>query len=133
MATENDDPLRDLIMVRDEIRRTENEILPELRARRDELICLAREHGAIGDEISAAAGLSRQSVHTVLREHGVPAPNRTHSAARTRRRIRLDLGRALDAAGIDTRNPDELGQAVVQLLTDNVNNNTERTPEPNGV
>lgn len=104
MATQNDDPLADLATVRDEIRRTEDETLPRLRDRRNELICIAREHGAIGDALSEASGLSRQSVHTVLRDNHVPAPNRPHSAARQSQRARIDLRRALTAAGIDPEN-----------------------------
>lgn len=129
MATTNDDPLAELVTVRNEIHRTEDEILPALRERRDKLICIAREHGAIGDDLADASGLSRQSVHTVLRAHKIAAPNRTHSAARHAHRTRTDLRRALAAAGIPhDDNPEDIGRAVADALrTEHTEHETERT------
>lgn len=116
MGTENDDPLVDLAKIRDKITHTEDVELPDLRRRRNELICIAREHGAIGDDLADAAGVSRQTVHGVLREHNVPAPNRTRATFDRRRRA--ELGRALVAAGIDTtRTPDEIGAQLRAYLS----------------
>lgn len=123
MTSPNDGPLAELASVRDEIDRTETEVLPRLRSRRDELICDARRRGAIGDVLADASGLSRQSVHIVLRTHGIPPPNRGDAAHELRRRrwVRADLARALSAAGIDTDNI--TAEAVRTALADD----TEQT------
>lgn len=110
--------LANLVLVRDEITELESELQPRLltlRQRRDELICDARRAGAIAEVLADASGINRQSVHRVLAAHHVPTPPRTRTSPAVR--ARLDLSRALEAAGIDTRDPAELGRAVLSTLT----------------
>jgi hypothetical protein len=115
MATD-ETALAELAKVRDKIRETEEVDLPRLRTERDELICAARKDGAIGDELAEASGLSRQSVHNVLRDYRIPAPNRTRSAERRANQARSDLRRALVSAGLDPENV--TAEAVRSALAD---------------
>jgi hypothetical protein len=117
MATQNDDPLADLAKARDKIEHTRDVVLPGLRTRRDQLICIAREHGAIGDELAHAAGISRQAVHEVLRAHNIPAPARTRSTESRARFARIKLVGALDLAEIDPdTDAQTLGDAIHRAL-----------------